>query len=96
MAPGNQGRAQPLIRVLLAKVGLDGHDRGVKVARPHPVRAPPGAVARALKELQEAARDPDENLVPPTIEVVRARASMGEIVAALRDVYGTYQERPTS
>lgn len=38
MAPGNQGRAQPPIRVLLAKVGLDGHDRGVKV------------VARALRD----------------------------------------------
>ena len=32
--PGNSGRVAPtpdIIRVLLAKLGLDGHDRGVKV-----------------------------------------------------------------
>ncbi len=50
--------------------------------------------ARALKELEEVARDPDENLMPATITAVKASASMGEIVNALRDVFGTYVERP--
>jgi methylmalonyl-CoA mutase N-terminal domain/subunit len=50
--------------------------------------------ARALKELTEIARDPDENLMPATIAAVRASASMGEIVNALRDVFGTYVEQP--
>jgi methylmalonyl-CoA mutase cobalamin-binding domain/chain len=51
-------------------------------------------VARALKELEEVARDPDENLMPATITAVKASASMGEIVNALREVFGTYVERP--
>jgi methylmalonyl-CoA mutase N-terminal domain/subunit len=50
--------------------------------------------ARALKELTEVARDPDENLMPATIAAVRASASMGEIVNTLRDVFGTYVEQP--
>jgi methylmalonyl-CoA mutase N-terminal domain/subunit len=49
---------------------------------------------RALKELAETARDPGENLMPATIAAVKASASMGEIVGALRDVFGTYVETP--
>ena len=51
-------------------------------------------VERLLKELAEAARDPAENLMPPTLAAVKASASMGEIVAVLRDVFGTYVETP--
>jgi methylmalonyl-CoA mutase N-terminal domain/subunit len=34
----------------------------------------------------------DENLMPPTIECVRAYATEGEIVNALKDVFGLYRE----
>ncbi len=51
-------------------------------------------VARVLKELDEVAREPDENLMPATIAAVKASASMGEIVNALRDVFGTYVVQP--
>jgi methylmalonyl-CoA mutase cobalamin-binding domain/chain len=51
-------------------------------------------IERTLKELTEAARDPSENLMPATIAAVRADASMGEIVNALREVFGTYVETP--
>ena len=51
-------------------------------------------MSRALKELTEVAGDPNENLMPATIAAVKAAASMGEIVNALRDVFGTYVERP--
>ena len=40
------------------------------------------------------ARDPGENLMPATIAAVKAHASMGEIVNALREVFGTYVETP--
>jgi methylmalonyl-CoA mutase cobalamin-binding domain/chain len=50
--------------------------------------------ARALKELEEVARAPAENMMPATINAVKANVSMGEIVNALRDVFGTYVERP--
>lgn len=50
-----------------------------------------GSVANALQKLRQAARD-GENTMPATIEAVRAYATLGEICAALRDVYGVYEE----
>jgi methylmalonyl-CoA mutase N-terminal domain/subunit len=44
--------------------------------------------------LQDTARDHDANLMPVTIEAVKARASMGEIVNALKEVFGAYTETP--
>jgi len=52
-----------------------------------------GEVARCLAALAEVARG-DGNLIPPTIEAVRAHATLGEIVRAVRDVFGTYVEQP--
>ncbi len=50
-------------------------------------------VERRLKELVAAART-DNNLIPPTIEAVKASCTLGEIVNALRAVFGTYVETP--
>jgi methylmalonyl-CoA mutase N-terminal domain/subunit len=52
------------------------------------------AVDALLDRLAAEARDPATNLMPTTIELVKARATMGEIVARLKDVWGTYVERP--
>ncbi|MDR0359698.1 MAG: methylmalonyl-CoA mutase family protein [bacterium] len=49
-------------------------------------------VARTLARLREAASGGAENLMPPTVECVRAYATVGEIMGCLRDVYGTFQE----
>jgi methylmalonyl-CoA mutase N-terminal domain/subunit len=35
----------------------------------------------------------DGNLVPPTLEAVRAYATVGEICDVLREVFGEYQKR---
>ena len=51
-------------------------------------------VQALLKEMQKTARDESANLMPITIEAVKARASMGEIINALREVFGTYVETP--
>jgi methylmalonyl-CoA mutase cobalamin-binding domain/chain len=51
-------------------------------------------VKRLLAELQEVVRDRRANAMPITIEAVKARASMGEIVGAVREVLGRYTERP--
>jgi methylmalonyl-CoA mutase N-terminal domain/subunit len=48
----------------------------------------------ALDQLLHVARDPDANLMPVTIEAVRAHLSMGEITGALREVFGSYTETP--
>src|SRR5487761_2221002 len=50
-------------------------------------------VGNRLEELKQAAAGTD-NLVGPILDCVRARAPEGEIVAALRDVLGTYRESP--
>ncbi len=49
------------------------------------------AVAERLEKLRRTAES-DENLMPETIEAVRARATGGEIVEALRAVFGSYVE----
>src|SRR5205814_4953803 len=51
------------------------------------------ATEAALKRLNEAART-DENLIPLIVDAVRADATEGEIVGALKDVFGEYREAP--
>ncbi len=48
-------------------------------------------VARILKEIKEAARKPEVNLIPLFIEGVKAYATLGEICDVLREVFGEYQ-----
>jgi methylmalonyl-CoA mutase N-terminal domain/subunit len=67
-----------------------------QVARLRAVRARrDGArVAALLDQLAAEARNPAISLIPLTIELVSARATLGEIVARLRNIWGTYVERP--
>ena len=51
-------------------------------------------VHKLLTELQDVAREDGANLMPITIEAVKAHASKGEIVKALVDVWGRYAETP--
>ena len=51
-------------------------------------------VQTLIDRLIEVARNEDENIVPVTIELVRAGASMGEIVERLKTLWGTYRETP--
>jgi methylmalonyl-CoA mutase N-terminal domain/subunit len=51
------------------------------------------AVERALGDLRSAAAS-DANLMPPIIEAARARATEGEMIVALQEVFGTYTESP--
>jgi methylmalonyl-CoA mutase, N-terminal domain len=50
-------------------------------------------VERALAELRRAA-DAGDNLMPYLLDAARVRASEGEMVAALQEVFGTYREQP--
>ena len=47
-------------------------------------------VARALEQLDAAARG-KANLLPPILDAVRARVTLGEVCEALRGVFGVYQ-----
>jgi methylmalonyl-CoA mutase, N-terminal domain len=50
-----------------------------------------GSVASRLEELKTAARS-TENLMPSLLNCVRAYATEGEIMAALKEVFGVYRE----
>jgi methylmalonyl-CoA mutase N-terminal domain/subunit len=51
-------------------------------------------VAALLDELARVAGDESANMMPVTIELVRAGATMGDIVERLKTVWGTYRETP--
>ena len=51
-------------------------------------------VDKLLHRLIEVARTEDENILPITIELVRAGASMGEITGRLKTLWGSYRETP--
>jgi methylmalonyl-CoA mutase N-terminal domain/subunit len=50
-------------------------------------------VEASLAELKRAAAT-EENLMPPIIAAARARATEGEMIAAMQEVFGTYTESP--
>ncbi len=52
------------------------------------------AVERALADLRSAAATEGENLMPHFLDAARARASEGEMIAALQEVFGKYTEHP--
>src|SRR5881396_3766483 len=51
-------------------------------------------VTQLLDRLEHDAQDSSVNLMPVTIGLVKARASIGEIVSRLRAVFGAYIEEP--
>jgi len=51
-------------------------------------------VDRLLEELVSVAHDEAKNIMPVTIELVKAGATVGQICDRLRDVWGTYREIP--
>ena len=51
------------------------------------------AWSAALDRLRKVAATERENTMPPILEAVKAKATLGEIVVALQDVYGPYHER---
>jgi methylmalonyl-CoA mutase N-terminal domain/subunit len=51
-------------------------------------------VQRLLDDLLAVAKDETRNIMPPTIELVRAGATMGEIVEKLKGLWGSYRETP--
>ena len=52
------------------------------------------AAAAALEALEQAAREPDQNLMPLLLEAAHAEVTEGEMVQTLQKVFGTYSESP--
>jgi methylmalonyl-CoA mutase, N-terminal domain len=72
----------------------DEHCTELQVSRLQAVRANRDSrrVRELLEELKQQARSDEINLLPKTIDLVKARATLGEICSALRDVWGAYNE----
>ena len=51
-------------------------------------------VETLLEELVSVAKDETQNIMPVTVELVRAGATMGDIVEKLKSVWGVYRETP--
>ncbi|MBL1118463.1 methylmalonyl-CoA mutase family protein [Streptomyces sp. 110] len=75
---------------------LDPASEARQIARLRRIRQDrdPRRAAAALDRLLAVAKDGDANLMPATIEAVKAHLSMGEITGALREVFGSYTETP--
>ena len=86
-------RGSEAVPFALHEVDLDTEDRQKqRLARVRRERDP-RRVDECLAALVAVART-DGNIVPPTIAAVKARATAGEIVSALRGVFGMYVEQP--
>jgi methylmalonyl-CoA mutase N-terminal domain/subunit len=53
------------------------------------------AVAAAIDAIKAAAADPNTNVLSPLKDALRARATVGEVCDALREVWGTYKPADT-
>jgi methylmalonyl-CoA mutase, N-terminal domain len=53
------------------------------------------AVAAAIDAIKAAAADPNTNVLYPLKDALRARATVGEVCDALREVWGTYKPADT-
>lgn len=67
-----------------------------QVARTQRVRRERDAAQfdKLLQQLLVVAKDESLNIMPITIELVRAGATMGDIVETLKGIWGTYRETP--
>jgi methylmalonyl-CoA mutase N-terminal domain/subunit len=88
--PSGEGADAPFVlHQVDPEVEARQRDRLARVKRERDGRE----VERCLTALADAARG-EANLIPPTIAAVRAHTTLGEIVRALRGVFGRYVEQP--
>ncbi|HEY3067778.1 MAG TPA: methylmalonyl-CoA mutase family protein [Methylomirabilota bacterium] len=80
--------------VEIHRVGADVEPRQIARLQAARQKRDGACVTTLLARLEQEARDPAVNLMPVTIDLVKAGASLGEIVARLRSVWGSYVETP--
>ncbi len=77
--------------VPILKIDMATEREQVERVRALRARRNGAAVATSLGALKQAAAGPD-NLMPPLLDCVRAYATQGEIMNALKEVFGVYRE----
>jgi methylmalonyl-CoA mutase N-terminal domain/subunit len=78
----------------ILKIGPEIEESQIQAVQRMRSRRDEDAVQRSLDSLRAAARDESENLMPPMIDCARRYCTEGEIVGALREVFGEYVETP--
>jgi len=86
----NQYQDEPEQSIPLFKVDPESETRQIQQLRGLRETRDAGAVARTLAAVEDAARR-GGNIIPATIEAVKAYATLGEICDTLRKVYGVHQ-----
>lgn len=79
------------MRVELLKVDPRIEEKQIERLRKLKARRDAGEVEEALNALRRAAEKGDENLMPYMLKAVKARATIGEMFAVLREVFGEYR-----
>lgn len=75
----------------ILKISEEAHEKQVSRLNDLRRRRDNQAVSSALNAVREHARK-DSNMMEPILNAVKAYATLGEIVNAMKDVYGEYQE----
>lgn len=78
----------------LHRVAADVEIRQIERLRATRAKRDEARVNKLMDQLERECHDPSVNLMPTTIELVKVRASMGEIVKRLKLVFGSYVEVP--
>jgi methylmalonyl-CoA mutase N-terminal domain/subunit len=76
------------------RIEKSAEDRQIEKLRQLRKRRNNGDVERSLAVLRRMAAAVSQNLMLPLLDAVRSYATLGEICGVLRDVFGTYEERP--
>jgi methylmalonyl-CoA mutase N-terminal domain/subunit len=86
---GNEGEVVPILRI-------DPALESKQIARLRAVRQrrETERARAALEQLEQAARDERENLMPHLLEAARAEVTEGEMISTLQTVFGSYAESP--
>jgi methylmalonyl-CoA mutase, N-terminal domain len=83
------------IRVPRLKISEAVRTRQARRLRALKARRDPRKHEAALDRLRRIAATEDGNTMPAVLDALRAKATLGEIVRAFQEVYGSYRERAT-
>jgi len=87
----NKYQIEEEIQIDLLRVDRAMVEKQIKRLREFRKNRDAGKVEDALSRLRNAAEKEDKNLIPYVLEAVKARATLGEMTDALRDVFGEFR-----
>ena len=81
------------IEIPILEIGLKAEKNQIKALAELRRNRDSGTVEKSLNDVENSSRD-GRNLVPPIVTAAKAGATMGEIVDAMKAVFGEWQETP--